>query len=417
MKVILSLDKKLRTNLLILFVAGLLFWSSMASLLATLPLYVKYIGASKQEIGIVMGSFAIGLLSFRSLLGRLADKRGRKIVLLIGTGVVSIAPLLYLGVSSVPLLMAVRAFHGISIAAFSTAYAALVADLAPVENRGEVIGYMSLVTSLGVAIGPAVGSYIQEGFGYSPLFIVSSGLGFASMLCTAKIVNPPLDSHTEIKALKEKFWRSLVSPRVRTLAVILLLIGLTFGTMRNFIPLFIKETEINLSPGLFYTASAIASFNVRLLVGRAGDRYGRGLFVTISLVFYTIAMFSIWSAHNPQTFLIAGAIEGAGLGTLIPMMSAIIADRASGKDRGKMFSLCMTGFDLGIAIAGPVVGTIAEEIGYRNIFACAASLAFLAIIIFLTFSSKDLSHSLQFALGRIGDTYALNKKELSIRES
>ncbi|MEM7727597.1 MAG: MFS transporter [Cyanobacteria bacterium P01_A01_bin.45] len=409
MKVILSLDRKLRTNLLILFVAGLLFWSSMASLLATLPLYVADVGANKQEIGIVMGSFAIGLLSFRSSLGRLADRRGRKIVLLIGTGVVSIAPLLYLGVSSVPLLMTVRAFHGISIAAFSTAYAALIADLAPEENRGEVIGYMSLVTSLGVAIGPALGSYVQEAFGYSPLFILSSGLGFASMSCTAKVVNPPTEAQIQTKAVGEKFWRLLVSPRVRTPAMILLLIGLTFGTMRNFVPLFIKETQIELSPGLFYTASAIASFSVRLLVGRAADRYGRGLFVTISLVLYTAAMLSIRFAYNSQTFLIAGAIEGAGSGILIPMMSAIIADRALAKERGKMFGLCMTGFDLGIAIAGPVIGFVAQEIGYRNIFACAASLAFLAIIIFLTLSSKDLPNSLRFALGRTGDTYALNQ--------
>ena len=79
-----SLDGQIRRNLLFLFAAGLLFWASLASLLPTLPLYVEEIGATKQQIGVVMGSFAIGLLIFRPFLGQLADKRGRKIVLIIG---------------------------------------------------------------------------------------------------------------------------------------------------------------------------------------------------------------------------------------------------------------------------------------------------------------------------------------------
>lgn len=418
MKVLLTLDKQLRSNLLILFAAGLLFWSSMASLLPTLPLYVEHIGGTKQEIGFVMGSFAIGLLSFRTLLGKYSDKRGRKIVLLIGTLVVTIAPLWYIGTSSIPSLIAIRAFHGISIAAFGTAYTALVADLAPEENRGEIIGYMSLVNSLGVAIGPAVGSYVIEVAGYPQLFLLASGLGFISILCTTQLINPPVNSLPQ-KNATNKFWRLLASPRVRVPAMILLIVGLTFGSMRNFVPLFIRSTGAQLNPGLFYTVSAIASFIVKLTVGKAADRYGRGLFVTISLVLYTLALLNIWSANSPQTFLIAGIIEGAGLGILIPMIAAIIADRALPEERGRMFGLCLTGFDVGIAIAGPVLGTLAEEIGYRNIFALSAGLSFMAILIFITLSSKDLANSLRFAFGRGQDAYALNQigRNLPIKSS
>ena len=169
-----TLDKQLRLNLLILFAAGLLFWSSIGSLLPTLPLYIAEIGASKQQIGIVMGGFAIGMLLFRGSMGKLSDRRGRKIVLLIGSFVVAIAPFGYLVVKSIPLLMAVRVFHGISIAAFATGYLALVVDLTSTNIRGEVIGYMSLVTPLGIAIGPAFGGYLQAGLGYEALFIRGS---------------------------------------------------------------------------------------------------------------------------------------------------------------------------------------------------------------------------------------------------
>ena len=104
----------------------------------------------------------------------------------------------------------------------------------------------------------------------------------------------------------------------------------------------------------------------------------------------------------------AAAIEGAGAGILIPMIAAMMADRSLPHERGRLFGLCMVGFDVGIAIAGPVLGAIAEQVGYRNIFGFASGLTFLAIIIFLTQSSKDLPHSFLFALGRGKDIYALD---------
>jgi len=401
-----DLDLQLRRNLTILFAAGLLFWSSLTALLPTLPLYVEELGASEQQIGFVMGCFAIGLLLFRSVLGRLADEHSRKIVLIIGMSVVASAPLGYLVVKSIPLLMVIRAFHGISIAAFTTGYAALVADIAPPHKRGEVIGYMSLVNPIGLAIGPALGGFLQAGAGYIPLFLLSSGLGILGLIFTSQVINPQIVKDSRSKPEGNVFWKLLFSPRVRVPALVLLMVGLAFGTLSTFVPLFIKSANVELNAGLFYTAAAIASFSVRLVAGRASDRYGRGLFITISLVFYTASMLLLWVANSPSSFLIAAVIEGVGAGTLIPMIAAMMADRAMPTERGKIFGVCMVGFDVGIAIAGPVLGSVAHQVGYRHIFGFASGLTFLAIIIFLTQSSKDLPHSLRFALGKGRDVYA-----------
>ena len=174
LKVFTDLPPQPRRNLLVLFTTGLLFWCSLASLLPTLPLYVQEIGGTSQQIGIVMGAFAIGLLLSRAWLGNLADNRSRKIVLLIGMAVVAIAPLGYLFTHSIPWMIAIRAFHGVSIAAFGVAYSALAVDLAPPENRGELVGYMSLVNPIGVAIGPAIGGLLQASTGHNLLFLVSA---------------------------------------------------------------------------------------------------------------------------------------------------------------------------------------------------------------------------------------------------
>ncbi|MBD2625454.1 MFS transporter [Trichormus variabilis] len=408
MKAFDTFDADLRRNLLILFAAGLLFWSSLASLLPTLPLYIESIGATKQQIGIVMGSFAIGMLLFRPLVGALADSRGRKIVLLIGMSVAAIAPLGYLVVKSILPLMVIRAFHGISIAAFATGYIALVGDLAPEHRRGEVIGYMSLVNPIGVALGPALGGYLQAAYGYTPLFISSSVLGSLGILCILPIANPPIVEQPT-NSTDDRFWQLLISPRVRIPAIVLLLFGLALGTVHTFIALYIKSTGVNLNAGLFFTAAAISSFSVRLFTGRASDQYGRGLFITFSLMVYTLAMICIWQANNPLTFLLGGFIEGAASGTVIPMISVMMTDRALPHERGRIFGVSLMGLDFGLIIAGPILGAVAEQIGYRSMFGFATGLSVLAILIFVTQSSRNLSHSLRFAFGRGEDVYALKR--------
>jgi MFS family permease len=412
-KIFRSLEPQQRKSLLALFLAGLSFWISLTSLLPTLPAYIEDVGGTKQQVGLVMGSFAIGLLLFRSVLGRLADRRSRKLVVLIGTVVVGIAPLGYLFVESIPLLMVIRAFHGISIAAFTTGYSALVVDQSPPEQKGELIGYMSLVVPVGLAIGPAVGGFLQAGVGYMALFLTSASVGILGLIFATQVGKASREkpaSHQEAGSPQSsRFWQLLASPRLRVPATVLLLIGLAFGTISTFLPLFIRAIAIDLNPGLYYSTAAIASFSVRIFVGRASDRYGRGLFITASLFCYVLAMLLLATAESPGAFLVAGLVQGAGGGTLIPIMIALISDRSAENERGKIYSLCIGGFDLGIAIAGPVIGSFANPLGYRGLFFLAMSLTSLALMVFVTLSSKDLSHSLRFATGREKDIYALKQ--------
>ena len=405
MSVFATLEPSVRQNLRVLFAAGLLFWAGLAAHLPTLPLYIQAAGANEQMVGIVMGSFAIGLLVSRQWLARLADSRGRRLVLLIGMAAVALAPLGYLLTQDLRLLIAIRAVHGISIAAFALAYSALVVDFSPPQHRGELIGYMSLVNPIGLALGPAIGGFVQEWFGFGPMFLAAAGMGLVGLVCTASVRESSATQRGTAPATSQ-FWSLLLDPRIRVPAIILLLIGLTFGTLSTFVPLYIKSVGVSLNTGLFYTAAAAASFAIRLAVGPASDRYGRGPFISLSLVFYTLSMLLLWRAQDAATFLVAGAIEGAGSGTLIPMMAALMADRSQPNERGRTFGVCMVGFDVGIALAGPVLGTFASQIGYRGMFGICVGLGLTAILVFVTQSSKSLLCSWRYALGRGRDLYA-----------
>jgi len=78
------LDKTTKKKLTNLFTAGLLFWISITLLLPTLPTYIQLMGGTTKQVGIVMSCFAIGLLASRTWLGKVADNRSRKLVILIG---------------------------------------------------------------------------------------------------------------------------------------------------------------------------------------------------------------------------------------------------------------------------------------------------------------------------------------------
>ncbi|MEO0407018.1 MAG: MFS transporter [Cyanobacteria bacterium P01_A01_bin.135] len=403
-----NLSRKQQVNLAALFTAGLLFWSSLASLLPTLPLYIEDAGATTQQVGTVMASFAIGLLLLKARLSKLADWRGRKLVLLIGMLASATAPLGYLMTQSLPLLIVLRAFHGISIAAFATGYSALVADMAPPKNRGELIGYMSLVNPLGLALGPALGGLLYGIGGYRPAFLLSVGLGTVGLLCVLRVWEPPRATAVASSAEAGQFWKLLGTDRLRVPVVVLLMVGIAFGAISTFVPLYIRDTGANFNVGLFYTAAAIASFSVRLLTGRASDNYGRGRFITLGLLLYGSAMVMLWQAENASMFLMGAVLQGGGAGIIIPTMAALMADRSLPEERGRIFGLCMVGFDVGLATAGPLLGSFADAIGYSGIFGLAAGLIFLGLLLFIPLSSKDVAHSIRFTLAGGRDLYAID---------
>ncbi len=384
-------------------------------LLPTLPAYLDSIGINQQQLGAIIGAFAVGLILTRPILGKLADTRGRKLVLLIGTAVATIAPLGYLTVTSMPLLMVIRVFHGTCIAAFTTAYSALVVDIAPAKQRGEIIGLMSLTNPLGIALGPAIGGYLQAAGMYTAIFwltIIGSSIAWfaASRLPEPLRANEPdllgdfvpqsLDLVPDISA-----WKILTNPALSIPALVLLSIGFPFGAIHTFIPLYIHTSHINFNPGLFYTIAAIASFCARSVIGSKSDRYGRGIFIAGSLCCYTIGMACLATASSKLGFIAGALLEGLGSGTLIPMTVALVSDRSLPQHRGRVFSICIIGLDLGIAIAAPLFGSIAKDVGYHGIFTIGTGMAASAILVFLIWGNGNISRSIGFCLGRDRDYY------------
>jgi MFS family permease len=150
----------------------------------------------------------------------------------------------------------------------------------------------------------------------------------------------------------------------------------------------------------------MSSFVGRFWTGRASDLYGRGIFVSGSLICYIAAMMMLAWADTPSLFLIAGGLEGIGSGIVIPMIITLVSDRSGVEERGKVFSVCISGLDVGTAIAGPFFGWLGEIVGYRGLFQLSSVLSLCALVLFATQGNPSVRSSWKFALGQEQDRYA-----------
>jgi len=380
-------------QLLLNWIIRILFFSSLSALLPTLPNYLNTIGGNNSQIGMVMSAFAVGVLLFRPLIGRQVDTLGRKTILILGIVIFIIAPVLYLFIESIPTLMPVRVFHGLGLAAFGTASITLITDAAPVKNRGTVISYTGMVNTIAFSVGPIMGSLVSDTWGYDVLFGVVAALAFICLGCSLFIRETFTQTTSDTPV---KYFQAIKQRKVFVASVMILLIGLTHGGVMFYIPIFLKENiEVNI--GLFFAVYGTATFLIRFFIGPLADKRGQGPFLVGSLLLLAAGVFALSQSEGVAMMLVAAVLYGFGFGAHQPTLTALVADSTTEKTRGKIFSFYYGGFDLGISLAGLVLGTIAEWFGIPAMLVVCSGIALLSLLIFVTAIDTNLPASLRYA--------------------
>ena len=114
---------------------------------------VAELHASTAQAGLVSGLFIVGTLIGRLLVGKFLNRFGRKTTLIVGLSGFLIFSGLYFIHMSVGALLFVRFFHGFMMGVASTVLGTVIAQILPPKRRGEGIGYYSMSSTLGTAIG------------------------------------------------------------------------------------------------------------------------------------------------------------------------------------------------------------------------------------------------------------------------
>jgi MFS family permease len=232
-------------------VASLSHYTSFQLLLATMPLYVLQMGGRETEVGMVMGIVAAAALAVRPASGWAVETLGRKKTMLIGPAAFATASAAYAFASSIPVLLAFRTLHGLGIGTFNTSAPTLVSDQAPITRRGEALGYFGMSQNLSQALGPAIGLFILEAWGFLWLFSISAGMALTSLaLCFL------LKDHYVPGPPRRLAWNMFIS--VKALQPMILVLGMSFatGSIMSFVPLYGRSQGVS-NPGFFFTIYAL----------------------------------------------------------------------------------------------------------------------------------------------------------------
>ncbi len=389
MKIILA-----NKNLLTLFASTFLFFLNEALLLPTLPVYLSSIGYTNTQIGIVLGAFALGVLLFRPLSGYVADQKSRKLALIIGVAIFFAAPGFYLFSDQFTYVVIVRFFHGLGITFYTTAMPAFITDVAPADKRGEILGHMASASTLSFACGPLLGVYIYSEFGFWGLImacIVIGGINFGVILLIRE------QYHNSPKAVRIAYRDVIAKRSILVASFINLVYAVIFGTIMTFLPVLIQEIP-NLNVGFFFLAESITIIIGRIITAHLVDRIGRGPAFVYSFIILLISVFLISEIHTFRFLILIGALFGCGSALCSPALSAFVADETAQKARGTVFGFYYGAFDMGVIVAGLIMGTIADLTTLRDMFVILSLSGLTCLVVFITTIKETVPGSIKWSL-------------------
>ena len=366
--------------------SSFLFFSSFNMIIPELPNYITSLGGAEYK-GLIISLFTLTAGLSRPFSGQLADKVGRVPVMLVGGAVCIICGFLYPVTGTVAAFLLLRLVHGFSTGFTPTGTAAYVADIIPMERRGEATGLLGLSGSLGMAAGPALGAAIANSFSLNTMFYASSAAAFLSVAVVARM-RETLDEPKRFRMGLLKMSRSeIFEPRVMAPSVVMLFSVISYGVILTIIPDFSEHLGIE-NKGLFFTSFTLSSLAIRFLAGRASDKYGRVRILRISTALLVVAMGLIGFSTSAVWLLVSAAVFGVATGMNSPTIFAWTIDLSHPEHRGRAMATMYIALEAGIGIGALASGWIYANDPSRFPFvfwtgsACAI-LAFLYLILFV----------------------------------
>lgn len=391
------LDRSDLRKLLVLIAASAVDMIGFAIVLPLLPFYAENLNASYATIGWIIASFSIAQLISAPLWGRVSDRYGRRPALLIGLSASAVAYVAFGLANTVALLFVSRIIQGAGGGTTGVAQA-YVADSIPAADRAKALGWLSAATSLGVMIGPVVGSLAAHWGREAPGF-VAAGLCVANVIFAWRYLPESRrfgeESPTARKPIWHAAWQVFRSPgtTVARLVWIYAVGMLAFTCLTSVLPLFLGAeygvTEKTI--GYFFLYVGALSLIMRSIflgpivkrIGELGAMRTGGACLVVGLLLYP-AVSSLWGLALIIPFV------PIGTALLFPSTTALMSRAADKSELGTVMGSAQTFAGIARVIA-PILATRAfQDYGHNWPFYMAAATVALASL-------------LAFRLGRVGD--------------
>jgi MFS family permease len=333
------------------------------------PFFTLYVrqrfGVSMATIGVAIGAMAaVGLIS-GALGGALADRFGRKMLMVGGLILAGVASFTMGVVDSLAAFVAVAVFINFILPLSRPASEAMVADLVEPEKRARAYGLMRVAFNLGVAIGPAVGGFLAES-SYFTLFVgdAITSLIFAFIILFFIAETKPEVAEEERAAHGAGYGPLLRDTPFLAFSLISVAVVIVYAQMNSTWPVFMKENYgiTERQYGLMMSLNAAMVVLFQLPITSFTERYARTTMLALAAVLYGIGFGLVGFVSTALLFALAIAIWTVGEMVHVPVSQAYVADVAPEDMRGRYMGAAGLTWGVGWSL-GPLLAGLMMDLG------------------------------------------------------
>ena len=339
----------------------------VASQLIT-PIVSKYamsIGATMATAGTIVGLMSLAAMFARPFAGLSSDRINKKLIIAVTGAVTGICMYLYAASKSVEMMAAVRFVHGISFSFSTVALLAFNTMFIPKDKIGEGIGWSVVTTTLATAMGPNLGLWLVDHFGYKACFAAAAIGTIIPNLCFLVVPNRQ-EPHVPGKSAKFNV-NDFISLQIFPFALLTGLFSCCNGIVNSFLALLGDERGIK-GVGVFFTAYSVILIVTRPITGKLYDQKGIKFIMYPSVALAALSMLLLGKATSTWIVLLAGVLKALGQGTGAPSIQAHCLKKLGRDKAGVVSSTCYMGNDIGNTVGPAIGGLIASRTGYGSMF-------------------------------------------------
>lgn len=330
----------------------------------TLPFIAREMGATDFQNGLLFGLYAlVGIVAVVPL-GVLADRLGRRWLVFVGLGALSLGSLGYVQAPDLPMLFVARGLQGLGGNAVWVGCIAMQGDLSSREGMARSLSWLTAAWSLGFLIGPALG-----GLGVSPrapFYLYAAVSAVALLYCVAYL---PETFRGDATFGLQKLRRMLELPYLRVSGSVVFLLAIFYGAFEAFIPTFLADrghSRVAIA-GLFCVL-ALPTLVLPPLAGKLADRIGDRNMLRMTLPIWSILVAASVAMMEHLPPLVAFLLLGIGEVAIYVPGVAVLHRGVANQDRGAASSANNFVFSSGF-LTGPVVtGAALGQVGHHGIF-------------------------------------------------
>ncbi|NYA43176.1 multidrug efflux MFS transporter MdtG [Serratia fonticola] len=370
-------------NLFITWLGCFLTGAAFSLIMPFLPLYVEALGVTGHQSLNMWSGFVFSITFLFSAIaspfwGSLADRRGRKLMLLrsaLGMGIVMVL----MGMAqNIWQFLALRAVLGL-LGGFIPNANALIATQVPRHRSGWALGTLSTGGVSGALIGPLIGGLLADQYGLRPVFFITATVLFICFLLTLFCVREqftPVQKKDMLHA--RQVFASLKSPKlILSLFVTTMIIQIATGSIAPILTLYVRELAGNISnlafvSGLIASVPGVAALMSAPRLGKLGDRIGPERILVFMLVISVLLLIPMAFVQTPWQLGVLRFLLGAADGALLPAVQTLLIYNCTNQVAGRIFSYNQSFRDIG-NVSGPLLGAaVSASYGFRAVFCMTA---------------------------------------------